>query len=87
MDYGFTVLRWLSSGSMYADTILESLKPRSKPVDSKFCIGDIVWHKEYQWRGKAYALVGHFVMEVNFFWLGISFDTFTVQGTEMRNPS
>lgn len=72
MDYGFTVLRWLGSGNMYADTILESLKPRSKPVDSKFCIGDIVWHKEYQWRGKAHALVGHFGMKGmspgNFFW-------------------
>jgi len=55
MDRGFETLKWLNVGNRYGGVILEHLVPRVKNPEIKFRIGDILWHKEFGWRGVVYG--------------------------------
>lgn len=55
LDLAMETVRWLSAGNMCAQEICSMLEPRNKAPQIKYSIGDILWHKEYGWRGVVYG--------------------------------
>jgi hypothetical protein len=64
LDFAMETVRWLSAGNMCAQEICSMLEPRTKAPQIKYSIGDILWHKEYGWRGPE-ALVLHASLELS----------------------
>ena len=55
LDQAIELQRWLAFGNLCAGEIFKGLEPREKPPQIKYSIGDILWHKEYGWRGVVYG--------------------------------